>query len=457
MAVKPQVMENSLNATSVDILNFIRAGASANYKDYVPKAENTAESVKEIGGVIMQYQALRNEFLSALVNRIGRVMITSKMYTNPLAVFKKGEMEFGETMEEIFVNIANVHSYNPEVAEEKVFEREIPDVRAAFYILNYQKFYKATIQNNSLKQAFLSWNGVSDLIARIVDSMYTGAAYDEYITAKYALARNILDGRFYPVEVPTVNKANMSDVAAGIKGISNELEFMSPQYNIAGVTTHTPKGDQYLISTAQFDANMDVDVLSSAFNMSKAEFMGHRMVIDSFGKADTKRLSQLYAGDPNYRPFTDAEIEALNTIPAILIDWNFLVMFDNLAEFTENFNGEGMYWNYWYHVWKTFGVSPFANAIVFVQGTPTVTSVTLTPATATVSKGQAVQLTATVEGTNFVSKAVDYTFEPAAQGISIDPAGVVTISPDTDATSITVTAASVADPTKTATAKITIS
>lgn len=453
MAVKPDV--KALNASSVDIINAIRASASANYKDYVPTADATPESIKEIGGVIMQYQALKNEFLSALVNRIGLVLITSKMYSNPLAVFKKGFMEFGETMEEIFVNIAKVHDYNPEVAEEKVFQREIPDVRAAFYILNYQKFYKATIQNQSLKQAFLSWNGVSDLIARIVDSMYTGAAYDEYITAKYSLARNILDGRFYPSEISAVNKANMSDIAASIKGVSNEIEFMSPDYNIAGVTTHTPKDDQYLIATAQFDATMDVDVLSAAFNMDKAEFLGHRMVVDSFGKFDADRLTQLYGNDPNFTPFTTEEITALNAIPAILIDANFLVIIDNLNEFTENYNGEGMYWNYWYHVWKTFGVSPFANAIVFVAGTPTVTSLTVTPSTATVTKGQTVKLTATVTGENFVSKAVNFTAEPA-EGVYIDPLGNVSVAADFAGTTITVTVTSVADPTKTATATLTV-
>mgnify|MGYP000075391992 FL=1 len=73
-----------------------------------------------------------------------------------------------------------------------MFKREIPDVRAAFHILNYQKFYKATISNDQLRQAFLSWQGITDLIAKIVDSMYTGANYDEFLTMKYMLARNIL-------------------------------------------------------------------------------------------------------------------------------------------------------------------------------------------------------------------------------------------------------------------------
>ncbi len=61
------------------------------------------------------------------------------------------------------------------------------------------------------------------------------------------------------------------------------------------------------------------------------------------------------------------------------------MVFDNYEQFTENYNGQGLYWQYYYHTWKTFSASPFANAIAFVgaalgsyaidslaaQGTPT--------------------------------------------------------------------------------------
>ena len=131
----------TLSGSSVDILNAIRNSASTNYRDYVPEARGSAQSIREIGAIIMQYPTLQNEFLSALVNRIGMVLITSKMYTNPWTVFKRGYLEFGETIEEIFVNIAKPFQYDPATAENKVFQREIPDVRAAFHTLNYQKFY----------------------------------------------------------------------------------------------------------------------------------------------------------------------------------------------------------------------------------------------------------------------------------------------------------------------------
>ncbi len=447
----------NLTASSVDILNAIRNNASANYRDYVPAARGDVESIREIGAIIMDYPALQNEFLSALVNRIGRVLITSKSYSNPWAIFKKGLLEFGETVEEIFVNIAKPFEYDPAVAESTVFAREIPDVRAAFHILNYQKFYKSTIQNEQLRQAFLSWTGITDLIAKIVDAMYTGANYDEFQTMKYMLAKNILNGRLNAVQIPTVSEQNMKSIVGTIKGVSNNYEFMSTKYNVAGVATYSYKPEQYFIIDSNFDATMDVEVLASAFNMDKADFIGHRILIDSFGELDTERLDQLFANDPNYEGLTSAELTALKSIPAVLVDRDWFMVFDNLMNFTEQYNGQGLYWNYWYHTWKTFSVSPFANASVFVPGVPSITSVTVSPETATISGGQTILLSAEVVTANFAGKTVNWSVSPETEGVSISVLGELSVDNSVTDTTLTVTATSTVDSTKSDSATITVS
>lgn len=452
MAVKPAI--KTLTNSSVDILNVIRENATQNYKEYVPKATPDANSIRQIGAVIMDYPALQNEFLNALVNRIGRVLITSKMYDNPWAMFKKGMLEFGETVEEIFVNMAKPFQFDPAVAESNLFKREIPDVRAAFHIMNYQKYYKSTVSNDQLRQAFLSWQGITDLIAKIVDAMYTGANYDEFITMKYMLARHILDGHMYPVQIPTVETTNMKQIVSKIKGISNQYEFQSNKYNLAGVYTHTLKRDQYMLINSMFDAEMDVEVLASAFNMSKAEFMGQRVLVDSFGSLDKERLAELFAGDTTFKMPTDDELTALDAIPAILVDRDWFMIFDNFYNFTEQYNGEGLYWNYWYHVWKTFSVSPFANNALFVPSVPGVTSVTVSPASVEVSVGQEVQFNAVVVTTNFAPKSVDWTTNSA--NAEVDSSGKVTLK-DGATGSITVTATSTFDKAKKGTGTITVS
>lgn len=453
MPVKPKI--RTLTTSAADILNVIRNNASVDYRNYVPKADaNDVESIRTIGAIIMDYPALQNEFLNALVNRIGRVMLTSKMYSNPIAFFKKGVLEYGESIEEIFVNIAKVQEFNPEIAEQEVFKRVVPDVRAAFHIMNYQKFYKATVTQEQLKQAFLSWDGVTDLIARIVDSMYTGANYDEFLVMKYLLARHILDGRVYPVTVPTVTAENAKAIITTVKGVSNKLTFMNSEYNPAAVRTFTEKADQYMIVNSVFDATMDVNVLASAFNMDKAEFLGHRVLIDGFGDLDVARLGEIFAGDPTYNEPSQEELTALNAIPAVIVDKDWFMVFDMLTQFTEQYNGQGLYWNYFYHVWKTFSVSPFANSVLFVPGTPSVTSVTVSPTTATVQKGGSVSLSAVVATEYFAPQTVVWT--SSAADVKVSAAGVVTVDADAKSTSATITATSAFDGTKKATCTVTV-
>ena len=453
MPVKPKI--RTLTTSAADILNVIRNNASVDYRNYVPKADaNDVESIRTIGAIIMDYPALQNEFLNALVNRIGRVMLTSKMYSNPIAFFKKGVLEYGESIEEIFVNIAKVQEFNPEIAEQEVFKRVVPDVRAAFHIMNYQKFYKATVTQEQLKQAFLSWDGVTDLIARIVDSMYTGANYDEFLVMKYLLARHILDGRVYPVTVPTVTAENAKAIITTVKGVSNKLTFMNSEYNPAAVRTFTDKTDQYMIVNSVFDATMDVNVLASAFNMDKAEFLGHRVLIDGFGDLDVARLGEIFAGDPTYNEPSKEELAALNAIPAVIVDKDWFMVFDMLTQFTEQYNGQGLYWNYFYHVWKTVSVSPVANSVLFVPVTPSVPSVTVSPPTATVQKGGSVSLSAVVATEYFAPQAVVWTSN--AEDVKVSAAGVVTVDADASSTTATITATSAFDGTKKATCTVTV-
>lgn len=451
MPVKPHI--KTLTNSSVDILNAIRNSSTTNYKEYVPIATPNTESLREIGTIIMDSPNLQNEFLNALVNRIGRVIVTSKLYDNPLKMFKKGILEFGETIEEIFVNIAKPFQYDTSTSEQTVFKREMPDVRSSFHIMNYQKYYKVTIQNEQLRQAFLSWDGITNLIAKITESMYTSANYDEFQVIKYLLAKHIINGTMH-TETILDNLALEKKVSA-IKAISNKFTFPRSDYNLAGVVNQTLKDNQYILVNADFEAEMSVEVLATAFNMNKAEFIGHEVLVDGFGDIDIDRLNKLFEGDNTYTELSQDELNALNKIPAVLVDENFFMIFDNLIKFTEIYNGEGLYWNYWLHTWKTFSVSPFANNTVFVPAIPTVTDVTVSPSTVTLNKNSSFTFTANVTTTNFASKEVDWTVD--SDNATISKSGMVTILDSAKTgNKITVTATSVYDNDKKGESTITI-
>ena len=175
-----RVAITNLNARSIDIINTIRANLGQDYQDQVPEITNE-KCIPQVGDVLYGYPVLANQFLSALVNRIAAVKVKSALFNNAYAELKKGYLEFGETVEEVYVNISKAREFSAEKAADREFKRTIPDVRTAFHAMNWRVQYPITIQQQDLKQAFMTANGVTDLIARIISAVSTAAEYDEYL------------------------------------------------------------------------------------------------------------------------------------------------------------------------------------------------------------------------------------------------------------------------------------
>ena len=361
---------NTLNASTIDIINTIRANASAEYQSLVPEV-TTAHDIPAVGEILVGYPAMANQFLSSLVNRIAAVRIKSAVFNNAYAMLKKGYLEFGETVVEYFVQIAKAREFSAEKAEQRELKRSLPDVRAAMHVMNYRVQYPVTIQDQDLRQAFTSESGVQDLIARIVDSIYTAAEYDEFLLFKYLLIKAISHGKMYPV---AFDATDMKDGAVKFRGTSNGLQFVSTKYNASGVHTATPKADQVIFMDSNFNAKFDVDVLSAAFNMEKADFMGRLLLIDDFTTFDNERFDVIRANSDMIEEVTSTELALMADVKAVLLDTEWFQVYDNNVMFTEKYVASGMYWNYFYNVWKTVSYSPFSNAVVFVDDGATITA-----------------------------------------------------------------------------------
>lgn len=358
-----------LNASTLDILNVIRQNASAEYQQYVPKVEKELD-IPKVGEVLYGYPALANQFINALVNRIALVRVNSATFNNAYAELKKGYLEFGETVEEVFVAITKARPFSAEKAEQRELKRSLPDVRSAFHIMNWRVQYPVTIQDEDLRMAFTSANGVQDLIAKIVDTVYTSAEYDEYLLFKYLMIKAISHGKMYPV---SVDISDIKNAAVAFRRYSNQLTFMSDKYNVASVPNTTPKSEQYIFMDSNFNASYDVNVLAAAFNMDKADFTGKLKLIDDWSTFDNDRFSAIVAESDSIEPVTAEELALCANVKAVLVDAEWFQVYDNNNKFTEKYVASGMYWNYFYNVWKTISSSPFSNAIVFVDNTQSAT------------------------------------------------------------------------------------
>lgn len=357
-----RIANSTLNASTIDIINVIRENASYDYQQNVPEITST-NYIPKVGEIIYGTPSFANQFINALVNRIAIVRVQSATFNNPYTILKKGYIEYGETIEDIFVSIAKVVEFNPEKAAKREFQRTIPDVRSAFHVMNWRVMYPVTIQDEDLKQAFLSIDGVQNLITKIVDSVYTAAEYDEFLLFKYLLIKAISHGKMKVVTIG--DGTDLKESAVKFRGISNMLPFMSSDYNELEVKTNTPKERQVIFMDAMFNAEFDVNVLASAFNMEKTDFMGRLFLIDNWTDFDNERFNVIRNESDGIEEVTQNELNLLKNVKAVILDENWFQVYDNNNKFTEQYVASGLYWNYFYHVWKTISNSPFANCVAF--------------------------------------------------------------------------------------------
>lgn len=438
-----RIAVSTLNASTMDILNVIRQNASYEYQQNVPEVTK-ASDIPRVGEVIYGTPAFANQFINALVNRIAIVRMQSATFNNPYGVLKKGYIEFGETVEDIFVSIAKGVDFDPEKGKSREFKRTFPDVRSAFHTMNWRVMYPVTIQDEDLKQAFLSLEGVQNLIAKIVDAVYTGAEYDEFLLFKYLMIKAISHGKMKPESIG--DGTDLKESAVAFRGISNLLPFISSDYSEAGVKTNTPKNRQIIFMDAKFNAQFDVNVLASAFNMDKADFMGRLFLIDNWTSFDNERFDVIRENSDGIEEVTAEELALLANVKAVIVDENWFQIYDNNNKFTEKYVASGMYWNYFYHTWKTVSSSPFANAVVFVTDTASVAlpkTLTCEIITKDVSEEAIVfAISADTDGASLAPNSVHFIQTEAltTAGIAVQKYGAIIIPASQSATEITIEA-----------------
>lgn len=366
-------MKKTIQNVSMDtatLLNGIRDQASPAYKAAVPKLVSDEDmqiitksatftqtynaggttytsDVRVLGQAITSFEAIQNEFLDALVNRIGMVMFQSFTYTNKLKKFKKGMLEYGEVIEEIFVQIAEAQDYSWKSGEteDNPFKREIPDVKVYFHKMNSQKKFRTTVTEEQVKLAFINANGVYTLVSEIIDSLYKGYEVYEWETMKATMADayNASNITTVDIDAPTT-KETMEAMVKKARELYLNFGMPSTDYNKAGVLTTTPDSRIHVIYTSKIAASMDVDVLAKAFNMDRTTFLGQSTVIDKFA-------------------------DGMENVQLLILDENFYQVYDKLFRMTSIFNSDMLYWNYVLHVWQVYSYSLLVNAVALQTAT----------------------------------------------------------------------------------------
>ena len=333
------------SSTVIKIMNTIRENATAEYQNRVPVA--TATNIDTLGKAILSgnFQATSNEFLSALVNRIGMTIFSNRQLSNPLAIFKTAGLEMGATIQDIFVNPAKATPYDSKATD--LLAQTKSDVKVCYYEQSRQDKYTVTITQDILRRAFVSYDNLALFINALNNSLYDGNALDEFILLKTLIGNAIKENRI----VNIATSKNPSDFMISAKEVFLNFLMPSSQYNsyaLQGgsgdtVQTQTRIEDICFIMRSDIQSKVDIEVLARAFNIDKVQFMGNIITVDNF------------TGSPECM--------------AILCDKSFIKFYENLNIATDFFNGSTLATNYYLHVWQTLGLSPFANGVAFLDNT----------------------------------------------------------------------------------------
>lgn len=332
----------------LNILNTIRANASAEYQNRIPEASRTNMDDIRYAMIDGDNIQVANEFMNTLLNKVVKTQLISKIFKNPLKSLKKGKKPLGDTVEEVYTNFIKAKQYDKTGAE--LLNRNLPDVKTLYHRMNLQLQYPITVSREQLYKAFTSLDTLEKFIGDIINSLYNSAELDEFVNTKQLFKSAIEKNAIKVIEVsdPLTSPDNAKEFIKAIKTVSGLMVFPSTAHNAYleaqskdtnPITTFSRKDEQVLIIDTATDTTVSVDVLASIFNMSVAEFN------------DTKKIVIDVFPDPNVR--------------AVLIDEQFAQIFDDLVAITKFENGAGLYDNYYLNVWQTMAYSILVNAVAF--------------------------------------------------------------------------------------------
>ena len=454
-------MKNLNVKTSAELLSYI-INVTPELRDEIDLPVQ-GESILPIGNIIVNNERYKNAFINT-VNLIGLTVIKRNGWENPWDFTKRGTLRFGQQVREIIQDLADVFDYNAYATDvDKFLENSVPNVYNYIHEINFQKWYRTTTSDEQLAMAFETEESLINFIDETIGMLYQSLMYDEFLVDKYQLCRRILDGTVTPYYIANFDSLTPRQRVSVMKGVSNKMTFRSPNYNPAGIRKATRFEDQYMILNCEYDAEITTEVLATSFFRNDAEFKIQAKLIDSFSETDEARLTEVL-GD-QYVAFTTDEKNALKDVLSAIVSREWFMDYDYAMnnesadrKYTEFYNPTTLKNNHFLHYWGVKSTSPFENAVVFTKTAPSVTSVTVSPSSATVSTGSELQLKAVVTTTGFANKAVTYSVDSTskADDVTIDNNGLLKVPADASVESITVTATSVFDTSVTGTATITV-
>lgn len=377
-------------ADSLQILNAIRDVAGAEYQARIPEA--TRNNIASIGNTILSYAPSANAFFTGLLNRIGKVVVERMEGVEDIYdVFENGKLEFGDTIQKIFVDIPSAQAFDG-TATTSMLSQSKGAIHVEYTKVDRKIFYKTTISVAQIKEAFTSVAKLDEFVRALIESMSTALAYDKYVMLTNTLAEHVKyvvnaegcaladssdNKEFRKLVLPasvavwnnTTKEIEWSATGAKVflkllRVASRGLKFPHPlSYGDPDLTSEeldnegtitvvrTPVSKQVCALEISTMATIDVDALAVLFNIDKAE-----------PKTRMIELEDGALGEMSHDG-TASQLDYQYHIAGFICDRDAVERGTSFEERDSFKNPEALYVNMWNHYWGYMAVSKFKDFV----------------------------------------------------------------------------------------------
>jgi hypothetical protein len=373
------------------VLNAIRSTSSSAYQTTVPMA--TAANIMDVGAAVLNAPtAIRNEFMTNLYNKIGLTLIDSPVIENEFSFLKKGTLEYGQMIEDIYVGIATADTYvtgmhTGDSYPDPFAIKKLPHF-SAFYSTILSRQYQVTRHLTDLKKAFHTSGGVEQFVAGMMNALVSGENYDDMRATIGLIARQIEAAQTAPnfkgnvhlitdyntkygksVDITTClyDQGFLKYFTNQLKKYSKRLRHLRNDLNIAGVDQTLPQNKQRIMMLEDITVDFETELLAWAYNEGKLALGG----IDEINAwysigADNAQPPVVTPDSIKIKSKFTNTAGGDTMCAAIIYDADMVKIYNKERVASDQANAKGNYWNMFMSLEDIYACSPYKNFVCFM-------------------------------------------------------------------------------------------
>lgn len=338
------------------------------FHQFVPIVTDST-TIGEYGTPILDTQNLNvlNDFVG-LLKKVIFTAVYDKTFNNPLEQLEGEKLPLGNFIENTYINPANNSRQMREFDVDDfagLLQKYESEIAAEYLYINSDKQFCVSVNRSKIRNAFTSWSNLENFITSQINSLYNGAYIQRYKQTKGLVTAAFLGNNVqYEVIDDVTDEQTAKALIRKLRAAYTKMQIPSTKYNawnkVKGgdmtLQTWVDPDQVVVLISADIEALVDVEVLASAFNMSKTDFLGKVIVVDDFS---------IYNDDGT------VAIDG-SAIKCMVADKAWFKVKTQEFSMDDFWNPNNKTFQFYLNDTRMYNYSLFASALVFATSAPTV-------------------------------------------------------------------------------------